>query len=72
MLEPFGESRADLRASVVAQTVAAGTLKKKGGGPFRVEDFNLVADETPHHRPTNGLALKALLTADMPAPAKGG
>lgn len=38
-LDPWGESRADLRAAIVASTVANAMARKKGGGHFKPEDF---------------------------------
>lgn len=45
-LEPFGERRADLRAAIVATTVANAN-RGKNQRPFKVEDFmpRLDADE---------------------------
>ncbi|MGH6867180.1 MAG: phage tail assembly protein T [Methyloceanibacter sp.] len=37
-LEPFGGERGDLRAAIVASTVANAN-RKKGARPFRPEDF---------------------------------
>ena len=37
-VEPFGEWRADLRAGIVASTIA-NALRGRGSRPFRPEDF---------------------------------
>jgi hypothetical protein len=38
-IEPFGEERADLRAGIIASTVANCLARQKGRPAFRVEDF---------------------------------
>ncbi|MGE5619531.1 MAG: DUF4035 domain-containing protein [Sphingomonadaceae bacterium] len=37
-LEPFGEERADLRAAIVAATIA-NVYRRKGSKPFKPSDF---------------------------------
>ena len=37
-LEPFGEDRADLRAGIVASTVA-NVFRKSGTSPYKAQDF---------------------------------
>ena len=44
-MDPWGGERADLRAGIVASTVANGLMKRKGGGQFRPVDF------MPYHEP---------------------
>jgi hypothetical protein len=47
-LEPWGEERADLRAGIVASTVA-NSMRGKKGKPFKpadfIPDFELVSEE---------------------------
>jgi len=38
-IEPFGEERADLRAGIVASTIANCLARKKGQPAFEVKDF---------------------------------
>ena len=38
-LEPFGEERADLRAGIIASTIANCLARKKGQPAFKVTDF---------------------------------
>jgi hypothetical protein len=38
-LEPFGEERADLRAGIIAATIANCLARRKGRPAFRVTDF---------------------------------
>lgn len=38
-IEPFGEERADLRAGIIASTIANCLARQKGKPAFRVEDF---------------------------------
>jgi hypothetical protein len=38
-LEPFGEERADLRAGIIASTIANCLARKKGQPAFKVKDF---------------------------------
>lgn len=44
-LEPFGEERADLRAAMVAATVANCMGRKKGQKAFKLTDFMLEFDK---------------------------
>lgn len=44
-LEPFGEVRADLRAGIVASTIANCLARKKGQPAFRVKDFMPLFDQ---------------------------
>ncbi len=36
---PFGEFREDLRAAIIARTIAASHGKPKSGGEFKLKDF---------------------------------
>ncbi len=52
-LEPFGEDRADLRAAIIAATVAnANRDPKRQRRPFRVEDFMPRFGEEPLRQDT--------------------
>ena len=48
-IEPFGEDRADLRAGIVASTMA-NTVRGKGTKPFRPVDFMPYVDRAAQRR----------------------
>jgi hypothetical protein len=59
LVEPFGESRADLRAAITACTVAnAAGGRGKGKPPFTVKDF-MIDLEPP--RPQSAEEMKQIL-----------
>lgn len=51
-LEPFGEERADLRAGIIAATVANCLARKKGRPAFRVTDFMPLLKAEPKREKT--------------------
>lgn len=57
-LEPFGEERADLRAGIVAATIANCLARKKGRPAFRVTDFMPKFDQPPRRERTPDDMLK--------------
>lgn len=63
-LEPWGEDRADLRAGIVAATMA-NSMRGKKGKPFKPADF------MPRFEPEDEEATAAMLMAKMRA-ALGG
>lgn len=63
-LEPWGEDRADLRAGIIASTMA-NSMRGKKGKPFKPQDF------MPKFEPEDEEATAAMLMAKMRA-ALGG
>ena len=53
-MEPFGEERADLRAGIVAATVANCLARRKGQPAFRASDFMPLFDRPKRREPTPG------------------
>lgn len=55
-IDPWGQERADLQAAVVARAIAAGLLKKSGGGDWSYRDFMPLAqvDEAEKQRALSG------------------
>lgn len=61
-LEPFDEQRADLRAGIIASTIANVMGGRKGGKLFTPTDFMPFSEEPPPRRKTtDDLFLKAKL-----------
>lgn len=58
-LEPFGEFRADLRAALIACTIAnVSRDKKKQRKPFDIKDFLLFLDDAPVGSGSGAVAAK--------------
>jgi hypothetical protein len=58
-IEPFGEDRADLRAAIVAKTVAD-VSRRKGHAGYRIERFLAVRDGEAERRGSAESLMRAL------------
>ena len=57
-LEPFGQERADLRAGIIAATIANCLARRKGKPAFRIRDFMPKFDRPPRRKRTPDDMLK--------------
>lgn len=64
-LEPFGEERADLRAGIIATTIANCLARRKGKPAFRVKDFMPEFDRPPRVKRTPDDMLKQVKLLNM-------
>jgi len=60
-IDPWGGQRADVGHAMVASTVAAGLLKKTGGGNFKLSDFMAYYEAPPLDPDALSAKIKAAL-----------